>query len=318
MKSALWITLLLSLYPGITQAMEEQPITMEATNPPPDLMPTQALRIIKMLQSTDKSQHPDHITIIGEAGSGKSTISARIMREIDGAGFSCDGYDLRKSYGKCHDEQAIRKSVLEDLILPTVAEAKKEGKSRAVFIIPAFEVLYNNQSNPIRYVLKALNPANFTNLERPLLIINETLPLKNHRGLPPVEGDNVIHIAPPMLQQREKLIQYWVNRYHYPCNDDMQYKLAMETPGKSISMLQLYLRNACAREIQKQKGSPSKGTLLEDDHIIGSTDAPLPSSTNLLSKEEFTKLTEATRLKPPTLTSPPPDQESTKCCCLIS
>jgi hypothetical protein len=314
MKSHPFLTILSMLITSMACAMHNQP---------PDLMPEQALKIIKMLKSSDKTQHPDLIAIIGESGSGKSTICARIIQEIDAAPLLCDGYHLTKSYGACDDPQAIRKSVLEDLILPTIAEAQQAGKSRAVFIIPAFELLYHNQNkdprnqnkdNPIRCLLRALNPANFTNLELPLLIITETLPLKIPPKADPVEGENVIHIQPPTLEQRRMLIQYWIKQRQYVCDQTTQEEIAVSTEGKTITTIACFLSSRCnIKARQSANDDDTESDPRPSSRII--IRPALPSSS--LSKTEFEKMRKTNRLLAGVPVSPPPEEE-TKCCCIIS
>jgi len=303
--------------------MEEQPIIMQTATPRPDLMPEQAFKIIEKLKDPDKRKHPDHIAIIGESGSGRSTICSRIINEIDAIPLVCDGYELTKCYGACNDQQVIKKSVLEDLILPTIAEAQQAGKSRAVLIIPAFELLYHNQNkdplnqnkdNPIRYLLRVLNPANFTHLKPPLLIINEFLPLKIPLKAKPVEGENIIHIEPPSLEQRRLLIRYWVERNQYICDQTTQENLVRNTDGQSITTISLILRNVClqkAREKQQQQASSSSSNDTDSEPVTIKLSAP---STDVLSEAD--KVTEATRLVPPILISV---EASSKCySCVIS
>lgn len=337
MKSVFCIAFLLSLSGCITHAMQEQPIIMEATTPPPDLMPSEARAIIKILNNPDKYEQPDHISIIGKPGSGKTTICKRIIAEINASPMFCDGYDLIESYSSCTDEKTIRESIKNHLIAPSIQEALQNQRSRAVLVIQRFELLYCNQSQRhINYILKGLNPSNYADLKPPLLIINESEPLKNPSKLPPVKGANIIHIAPPDLTTRKQFIRYLVAQHNYACNEETQEAMAQTTHGKSLSAIAGFLAHQCHinrindeddQECKTSRCNAPKGKApleapaqQDAGNEITTTTSPASS----LSKAEFERqrlkekmerLKETTKLVPPRPEGL--DEPSTPCCAIV-
>jgi hypothetical protein len=252
MKFMLCITILFSLSPAIAMAMKEAPIDMEAATPQPDLTPPEALEIIKILNNPDKYEQPDHIAIIGDHGSGKTTLGARIIKDIDASYRRHHMHKLLRYYQRFTDEKELKNNVILSLINPTIETAIKEGKSKAVLLLENFHMLYINQhKKPFKYLLNALNPSNYVDLRPPLLLINVSLPFSNNPKLPPIEGANIIRVQPPNLIARKQLIQYWVEQNNYVCDEASQFALAEITKGKSIATIAVFLADEVHRNTRK-------------------------------------------------------------------
>jgi hypothetical protein len=313
MKSAFCIAFLLSLSVCTAHAMQEQPIIMEALTPPPDLMPPEAKELIEILNNPDKHEQPDHISIIGNSGSGKTTICEQIIAEIGATPMFCDGYDLVNGYAECSDKSEIEITVLQSLVMPTIQAAQQQQKSRAVLVISNFQALYNKQSRePIRHLLTALNPANYADLKPALLIINESLPLNNNPQfeLPPAEGKNIIHITPPNLAQREQFIRYLVEQYNYPCDNAVQQQLAQTTEGKSLMTIAFFLSRTCPKDM------PEDDLGLINEYSLPASRQSSPPGP--LSRAQFQEPGESTRIVPPPTTSPEPDESCCNCSTIFS
>jgi GTPase SAR1 family protein len=335
MKSTFCLTLVLLLSVDIAYAMDQETAIFRPIAEPlkPDLMPAAGKEIIKILNRPKKYEQPDHITIIGAPGSGKTTIIERIIKSIDGTYVSCDAMTILMRLGHTLniDESKLNKFIFKEIINPTFTAAEQEGKPKAVLVLQNFQELYNNQHKRLnRLILKALNPSDYAGHRPPLLIINESLPLKQHFRLPPIEGENIIRITPPDLPARTQLIRYLVWQRNYICDTQTQEELIQKTKGQSLAMITLFVNN----HQQKAMAQAHKPHLDQDtDESITPRIKPSsskPSSTPVsfaarnttvseilpeLSKDEFEKMKNATR----TIELPQDVdiEESSWCCCTI-
>lgn len=206
----------------------------------PDLTPAAAHEIIEILNHPEKYEQPDHVLVIGNPGSGKSTVCNKIIHSIEGSHLPCNAQDLINYCTKLTDEQQIMQMIWQYVVHPTIASAQEHKKNRAILLLDNFHLLYIHRHTPqVKCILKTLDPTQYKDIKPSFFIISESLPLDND-----IKGSNVIEIKPHDLATRKNLIRYLLKQRHlYEYDTETIECLAQETENKSITTIKAILQS---------------------------------------------------------------------------